>query len=232
VRRSRTVKFAILFFIYREPRALSRMAPVGLSNLRLAAITRNAAFAKIRFLFPSSPAMPRIIVISDYDVEWQTEYHREATALQSALYGVVTACHHIGSTAVPGLAAKPIIDILMEVLDLDVLDLRTEALRRLGYEALGENGIPDRRFYQKGGDARTHHVHAFRTGGADIHRHLCFRDYLIEHPEDALAYAELKRRLAASFHNEPLRYVEEKAAFVRDLERRALHWKAVLQGGL
>jgi GrpB-like predicted nucleotidyltransferase (UPF0157 family) len=170
--------------------------------------------------------MARTVVICDYDADWQSRYQREASALHSALGSIITGCHHIGSTAIAGLAAKPVIDILLEVSDLGLLDIRADAIKALGYEARGENGISGRRFYQKGGDERSHHIHAFQGGVPDVHRHLCFRDYLKAHPEDALAYAELKRDLASRFHEEPERYVAAKAVYVRQLEQRALHWSA------
>ena len=94
----------------------------------------------------------------------------------AALRGVVVALHHIGSTSIPGIFAKPIIDILLEVSDLEKLDKQSHALVALGYERLGEFGIVGRRYFRKNSASgiRTHHVHAFQTGNAEIERHLAF----------------------------------------------------------
>src|SRR3990167_96551 len=88
----------------------------------------------------------------------------------------------------------------------------------LGYEAWGEYGIPGRRFFVKGVDKRTHHVHTFQTGSFDIARHLYFRDYLITHPDDATAYADLKIKLAKKFSGNRKAYVENKQEHVKKLE--------------
>jgi len=136
------------------------------------------------------------------------------------------ACHHIGSTAIPGAWAKPIIDILLVVSDLASLDGRDEDMIALGYLPKGENGITGRRYYRKGtDDVHTHHVHAFPVGHPDIARHLTFRDYMCAHPDDARAYSDLKRSLAAQFSEDVDRYVAGKDAFIREMDRRALAWR-------
>src|SRR6185436_9586865 len=114
------------------------------------------------------------------------------------LGNAVVAVHHIGSTAIPGIHAKPVVDILLEVTDIAQVDAATEAIERLGYEARGEFGIRGRRYFRKGDGSgeSTHHVHAYRTGSRDVERHLAFRDYLIANPEEARAYSVLKQRLA------------------------------------
>src|SRR3546814_9547675 len=109
--------------------------------------------------------------------------------------------HHIGSTSIPGIHAKPIIDMLAVTSDLSLLDGCESRIASLGYEALGEFGIPGRRYFRKDNSTgeRTHQIHAFRTGSPQITRHLQFRDYLIAHPAVARDYDVLKRRLAALF---------------------------------
>ncbi|HBL29092.1 MAG TPA: GrpB family protein, partial [Acidobacteria bacterium] len=139
----------------------------------------------------------RVLEVVAYNPEWPQRFEAEQALLREALGGVVVKVHHMGSTAVPGLPAKPIIDLLLEVSDLQELDERTPELEALGYKAKGENGITGRRYFQKGGLQRTHHLHAFKTGDAQVVRHLAFRDYLIGHPEVAREYADLKMRLAA-----------------------------------
>ena len=107
--------------------------------------------------------------------------------------------HHIGSTAVPDLLAKPIIDLMAEVRNLRACDDVTKAMTIFGYEAMGTNGIAGRRYFRKFDKdrRRTHHLHVFGQGSEHLERHLAFRDYLIAHPEEAKQYSALKQRLVA-----------------------------------
>jgi GrpB-like predicted nucleotidyltransferase (UPF0157 family)/protein-S-isoprenylcysteine O-methyltransferase Ste14 len=166
----------------------------------------------------------RLIVVVEYDPGWPLEYRREETAIANALGEELARAHHIGSTAVPGLRAKPIIDILLEVRNVETLDGYDEAMKGLGYMPRGEYGIPGRRFYIKGLHNRTHHVHAFDEGTDNVARHLAFRDYLIAHPEVASEYGELKARCARECGNDSGRYCDCKDEFVRMHEQRALVW--------
>lgn len=169
----------------------------------------------------------RQIEVVDYRPEWPDRYRREAEQLSDALGDTLVAAHHIGSTSVPGLAAKPVIDILLEVRDLAELDTHNAAMADLGYEAKGEYGIERRRFYQKGGDRRSHHVHAFPVGDEHVTRHLAFRDYLIAHPAVAAEYARLKQRIAQTYVSDSNGYCAAKNDFVVNHERRALTWQAL-----
>ena len=163
-----------------------------------------------------------------YDPEWPSAFDAEAKRLASALGHVVVRLHHIGSTAVPAIAAKPIIDVLMEVIDFEPLDERTPAIEALGYEALGEYGISRRRYFRRD-DAtgrRTHQVHAFRAGDTEVERHLAFRDYMLAHPAAARAYGELKQRLAQEHPEDNGAYMDGKDAFVKEHEALALAWRS------
>jgi len=164
----------------------------------------------------------RRIEVVDYRPEWPNEYRNEEERLTSALGDCLVAAHHIGSTSVPGLAAKPVIDILMEVRDLDELDSYDAAMAALGYEVMGEFGIERRRFYRKGGDQRTHHVHAFPAGDTHVTRHLAFRDYLILNPDIARDYSHLKQQAAITFTNDSDGYCDAKNDFVKHHEKLAL----------
>ncbi len=166
----------------------------------------------------------RLIEVVDYDPGWPEEFMKEAEAIRGLLSGEVVHVHHIGSTAVPGLKAKPVIDIMLEVRDVDALDAYDREMEGLGYLPRGEYGIPGRRYYIKGLYHRTHHVHAFREGSDNISRHLAFRDYLIAHPSIAAEYGELKARCAAECNNDSEKYCDCKDAFVRFHEKRALEW--------
>lgn len=127
---------------------------------------------------------------------------------------MASAIHHIGSTSIPGLAAKPIIDILLEVNGLSELDNANTAMERTGYSARGENGIPGRRYFTKGGAQRSHQVHAFTRGDMQIVKHLAFRDYLLKHQQVAEEYAEIKRAAALASQNDVHRYSALKADFI------------------
>ena len=159
-----------------------------------------------------------------HDPAWALGYAAEADAITQALPGQLLALHHIGSTAIPDILAKPIIDMLAVVRNLDALDAASPALAELGYQVMGEFGIAGRRYFRKDDPAgcRTHHLHGFADGSPHIRRHLAFRDYLRMHPSIAADYSALKHRLAAS----PDSYVEGKAPFVLETEAAALAWYA------
>jgi GrpB-like predicted nucleotidyltransferase (UPF0157 family) len=164
----------------------------------------------------------RTVTVVPYDDHWPALFAREAALVRETLGGVAVQIHHIGSTAVPGLAAKPIIDILLEVTDLDALDAANDRMRAIGYEPRGEFGIPRRRYFPKGGADRTHQIHAFAVGDEHVVRHLAFRDYLRTHPDTAREYAALKLKLAAECENDLDRYCDGKDACVKAIEARAL----------
>lgn len=166
----------------------------------------------------------RTVEVVAYDDRWPEMFREEAAKIREAVGGAVRDIHHIGSTSVPGMAAKPILDILVEVDRIESVDARCSRMESLGYEARGENGIPGRRYFCKGGDKRTHHVHVFQQGSDEVIRLLAFRDYLMAHPAEAAAYRDLKRRLAERFPADIAAYVAGKDAFVKALEQRALAW--------
>lgn len=166
------------------------------------------------------------VQVLDYQASWPAAFEAAASQLAQALGDAGGALHHIGSTSVPGLAAKPIIDMLLEVPDLAALDRRSGALVAQGWEAKGEFGLPGRRYFRKT-DAqgqRTHHLHAFEAGSAEARRHLAFRDYLIAHPDVRAAYGTLKRTLAAAHPEDMAAYMDGKDPFIKDHEARALRW--------
>lgn len=167
----------------------------------------------------------RTIKVVSYDASWEKLFRSESSLIRSVLTEGLVDIHHIGSTSVPGLSAKPIIDIMPEVLDLEILDRFDHVMEDLGYIVKGEFGIPGRRFYLKGLVDRTHHVHAFESGSEGMIRHLAVRDYLRLHPTEASTYAELKIRLAAEFPHDNDGYCEGKHEFMQELEKRALQWK-------
>lgn len=170
--------------------------------------------------------MARKVEVHPYDPAWPELYGEEAHRLCPLIAQNLISLHHIGSTAVPGLAAKPTIDILAVVRDHAGLDAQTPALESLGYQAKGENDLPGRRYFQKlEGEVHLFHIHAYQQGSPDILRHLDFRDFLRAHPKKAWDYAALKRSLAKQFPYEPKSYTEGKTDFIREVERLAAIWR-------
>ena len=123
--------------------------------------------------------MPQHIVVTEYNPEWITMFEKEAILIKNILKENCAAVYHIGSTAVAGLQAKPIIDIMPVVYDLQNVDNVSDEFVKEGYEYLGEFGIAGRRHLRKGGDERTHQIHIFDISNKkDIERHLAVRDFL------------------------------------------------------
>ncbi len=169
--------------------------------------------------------MVRQITVVPYDPAWVDAFRREAERLVALLGAELVAIHHIGSTSVPGLAAKPIVDILVEVRRIEAMDALAPQLEVQGYLPKGENGIPGRRYFIKGTEeVRSHHIHIFQVGNGEVARHLALRDYLRAHSEEAARYGALKAELAQHFPADAANYVAGKDALVKELERRALAW--------
>jgi GrpB-like predicted nucleotidyltransferase (UPF0157 family) len=162
------------------------------------------------------------VELRPYDADWERSAAREAERVREALGA--EAVEHVGSTAVPGLEAKPIVDLLAGLRSLELPRDRLDAMERLGYEFLGEHGLPGRLYFRKG-SPRSHHVHAVETGGAHWIRHLAVRDYLRAKGDEARRYAGEKRRAAALAGGDRDAYYDGKAAYVEALERRALAWR-------
>ena len=167
--------------------------------------------------------MPQHITVLNYDPEWPLKYERERKAIAEILDGNGISIYHIGSTSVPGLAAKPIIDMMAVVRSLEKVDDARGKFSELGYEYLGEFGIAGRRYFRKGGDERTHQIHIFQADDwNNIGRHLAFRDYMRTHEKEKAEYAKIKTALAQRFPYDIDGYCDGKDAFVREMEKRAL----------
>lgn len=167
------------------------------------------------------------VEVVPHDLTWRSKFEDEAKLIASALADNIVDIHHIGSTSIPTIYAKPIIDILVQVQDIAKIDEQSSAMIALGYKNMGEFGIPGRRFFRKYNDQgiRTHHVHIFKINVAEVQRHLAFRDYMIAHPEDAIKYSDLKRALAKQYPNDIEGYVNGKDGFIKEMERKAIEWK-------
>ena len=163
---------------------------------------------------------------------WGPDFAREAVALRHALGDTVLAIHHIGSTAIPGILAKPVVDILCVVATLAAVDAAAHRMQTLGYTAKGEYGIGGRRYFQKKDPqgTRTHHVHIFRTGADHIERHLAFRDFLLAHPATAARYSAVKELALASGPLTRQAYQDRKAPFIVAIQAKAIRWYRLRQG--
>ncbi len=158
----------------------------------------------------------RDVIVVEYDPSWPERYERERASIVEALGDVmegVVHIEHVGSTAVPSLAAKPIIDIMIGVRELPVGEGCIQPLESLGYEYRGEAGIPGRYYFRKG-NPRSHHLHMVQHGTEFWQRHLLFRDLLRERPAVAREYAALKKELAAQYRTDRLAYTEAKTPFI------------------
>lgn len=165
------------------------------------------------------------IRVVDYDNRWEAQYKQEAQVIRDILGDLLVDIHHIGSTFVYGLQAKPIIDIMPVVRDIKAVDHRNLAFEQIGYECMGEYGIPGRRYLRKGSVERTHHVHIFEERNThDIQRHLVVRDYLRAHAEVAFEYGKLKKALALQYPHDMDAYCDGKDNFVKQLESAAQAW--------
>jgi GrpB-like predicted nucleotidyltransferase (UPF0157 family) len=174
----------------------------------------------------------RKVEVVPHNPHWRDAFEAEAKHVATALGENVVAIHHIGSTAIPNIYAKPIIDLLVEVRDITEVDGQSSAMESLGYEVMGEYGIPGRRYFRKDSQEgiRTHHIHAFETGSAEVVRHLAFRDYMIAHPVDAQRYSELKRKLAEEHPQSLEGYMDGKDGFIKEMNRRAARWRTSQAG--
>ena len=162
-------------------------------------------------------------VIVEHDPAWADRFEEEAARLRASLGDRVLRIDHVGSTSVPGLAAKPTIDIQVSLTSLEPRGAYVPALRALGYRTELDPCEPDHEYASWDVDGEgSFHVHLCPAGSAWERRHLAFRDWLRAHPADAAAYAELKRSLAAEHPNDVYTYTDRKTGFVVGVEAKAL----------
>ena len=154
--------------------------------------------------------------IAPYDPRWPARFEEERAALADVIGDwVVGGIHHVGSTAVPGLDAKPVIDILVGVSDLPSTRECIEPLAQVGYVYAPYRAGEMHWFCKPDPARRTHHLHLVPTGSRRFREELAFRDYLRSHPEVAAEYAALKVKLAARLGSDREEYTEAKEGFIR-----------------
>lgn len=168
--------------------------------------------------------MSEKVEIAAYDAEWPRRFTHIATTLRGTLNDAARRIDHIGSTAVPGLDAKPIIDIQISVAELEPVDPYRCALEGAGYRFRPDNTELTKRYFREApGDRRTH-IHVRRMGSWSEQFALLFRDYLRAHLAEAERYAALKRSLAAAYGDDRDGYTDAKGPFIWELMGRADRW--------
>jgi GrpB-like predicted nucleotidyltransferase (UPF0157 family) len=163
--------------------------------------------------------------IAEHGPAWAVQAQEELRRLAQALGPVAVRLEHVGSTAVPGLAAKPIIDLQISVAAIEPRARYVGALQRLGYLFVPEPTSPDHHFFARpAARPRSHHLHVCQVGSEHESRHLAVRDFLRAHGDEAARYAALKREVVRKHPQDRLAYIAGEDRYMGDLEARALEW--------
>ena len=160
------------------------------------------------------------VVMAEYDPEWPARFQELRDRIESALGPLVQAIEHVGSTSVPNMCAKPIIDLDVVVRQEDV-PAAVRAVEALGYRYRGNLGVEGREAFRWISEFPEHHLYVCPEGSPALERHLLVRDYLRRHPEAAREYAELKKQLARKYHDNRTKYQDSKAEFLDALMEKA-----------
>lgn len=160
------------------------------------------------------------ITLAAYNPEWPKLFTQEAKVLKKVFKDLSIAIYHKGSTSVPNLMAKPIIDITIEVEDIAKVSQLNQALVAIGYEALGEYGMPLRRFFTKT-NPQAYNLHVWDKGHDEIAKDLLFRNALIQNSQARLAYENLKKKLKDQHQFEPEQYIFGKDRLIKEILRNA-----------
>ena len=158
-----------------------------------------------------------------YDSQWPIQFSVEAIRLQKVFGHSLSSLHHIGSTSIPGLIAKPILDMVGETSRTGEMNEFIDALTTLGFEYRGEYGIKDRDFFVRKNDPAVH-LHLFPVGHFQIEKHIIFRDYLIAHPEVARKYGKKKSELLTTFPLDRDSYQAGKDDLIKEITESAYAW--------
>jgi len=166
--------------------------------------------------------MPRPVVIVPYDTEWPGTYEQERKLVLGAVGGIIRSIEHVGSTSVPGLSAKPIVDIIAGVDGPEDAERCRELLTRIGYDDASTGDNPDWYYcLGKGPHSPGFHLHLVKEGSQFHRKHTLFRDWLRAHPADAEAYKELKLGLSEKYRNDRVAYTESKTEFIEKIVEKA-----------
>jgi GrpB-like predicted nucleotidyltransferase (UPF0157 family) len=183
--------------------------------------SRARYFGGVLYCPSMPPPMP--VVLVPHDPRWIERARLEGERFAQSV--AIEVVHHIGSTSIAGIHAKPILDLLPVVASLGPIDAARDALASAGYAWWGEYGLTGRRYFTRDeAGVRIANVHVYERGSPAIARHLAFRDYLRTHGDVARAYDEEKARARALHPEDSYAYTDEKAAFIRRVEADALRW--------
>jgi len=164
-----------------------------------------------------------VVELKPYNSQWKEFYRKESELISSTISDYLVDIQHIGSTAIPGIIAKPIIDIAVAINSLENIEKIIGPLSEIGFIYRGEQGIPDRHMFVKGGEElRTHHMHVMHKSHYEWKKHILFRDYLMNHPKEVKKYSELKRRLEKQFKHDRESYTESKSEFIEGILEKAI----------
>ena len=164
--------------------------------------------------------MSDAVVLAPHDPAFRAFAAAQSGLWRAALGDVLIRVEHIGSTAIPGILAKPVLDLLPIVTDLAALDVKRDAVEAMGFEWRGPFGLPGRRYCKRSDPAI--HVHCYAIGNPEITRHLAFRDYLIANPSTAAAYSAQKQRCVALHPTDRIAYGDCKSDWIKRTEALAL----------
>jgi len=163
--------------------------------------------------------------IVEHDPEWARQAQHELRRLGETLGSAAVGLEHVGSTAVPGLAGKPVLDLQLSVANIAARELYVKPLQRLGYTFIPDPGSPDFHFFAKPLERpRSHHLHVCEARSEHELRHIAVRDFLRAHGAEARSYETLKRDLLERFPNDRLEYIAGKERYLEELQARALEW--------
>ena len=160
------------------------------------------------------------VIIQDYDPRWPQLFEMLRSRIEGVILGMAAAIEHVGSTAVPGLAAKPIIDMDVLLISATDLPLVIVKLASIGYEHRGDLGVAGREAFRTPPNDLPHHLYVCPSSSPEYKRHISFRDHLRTHPTDANSYASLKRELVQKVGDDREAYTKAKSMFVAEILRR------------
>jgi GrpB-like predicted nucleotidyltransferase (UPF0157 family) len=161
-----------------------------------------------------------VVQLTSYRAEWVALFAQEKQRVLAAIGAHILDIQHVGSTSIPGMPAKPVLDIAVAVRSFEEAIVCIAPMEELAYRYRGQLGIPNRHYFVKG-EPRTHQVHMLERHGTEWERMLLFRDFLCAHPPEAAEYAALKYRLAAAYPTDVEQHTNSKSAFIEDVIVRA-----------
>ncbi len=167
----------------------------------------------------------RTVSLVKHSNDWKKLFVKEEVVLKLIISENYVASYHIGSTAILGIRAKPVIDLLFEVKSIIEIDQKNDYFQSIGYEVKGEHGIRRRRFFQKGIEQRTHHLHIYEAGDSEIERHRIFVEFMNAHQNKSTAYERLKIELSSKYKDDSINYSRAKSDFIETMDAEAIKWK-------